>query len=249
MHFDRDVSVHRADLAVRGVNVASYSVTGFNYDLITHTATWTLGRAVANDRLVLNLAGDGASRQPFSSGLTILTGDVDRNGVVNSADLADVRRRLGRTASSTGSGAGAYSALADVNGDGRINSFDQTLVLRNMGRSIPAAPPAAAAVPVAAQACRPSIDQERVARLTAVRSAADRGSSRVNGSSLVKAMGLHRRRCRGREPRRFLFGPKSLPRSRHRIAGGGVAGESKFNRTIGTLVEPDRGQAAAGRGQ
>ena len=147
VHFDRDVAVHSADLSVHGVNVASYPVTGFVYDPAAHTATWTLAQPVTDDRLTLSLAGDGANRQTFSSSLSVLTGDVDRNGVVNAQDAADVRRRLGSSTTGTGTGAGAYSAFDDVNGDGRINALDQTLVLRRMGQALPAAPAAPAAAP------------------------------------------------------------------------------------------------------
>src|SRR5207253_2033791 len=40
--FDRPVAARQSDLAVRGVNLANYPVTGYAFDPATRTGTWTL---------------------------------------------------------------------------------------------------------------------------------------------------------------------------------------------------------------
>ena len=62
----------------------------------------------------------------------LLTGDVNRDGVVNILDLIRVARQLGQNVP-------ADSAV-DVNGDGVVNIFDLTLVAQGIGGA--AAPPA-----------------------------------------------------------------------------------------------------------
>ena len=62
----------------------------------------------------------------------LLTGDVNRDGVVNILDLIRVARQLGQRV--------AADSPVDVNGDGIINIFDLTLVAQGIGGA--AAPPA-----------------------------------------------------------------------------------------------------------
>ena len=74
VQFNKDVLVLDLDLAVRGVNVAGYPVIDFAYEEVSHTATWTLGRAVRNDKLLLVLDGspegitDAAARCSTATG-------------------------------------------------------------------------------------------------------------------------------------------------------------------------------------
>ena len=62
----------------------------------------------------------------------LLTGDVNRDGVVNILDLIRVARQLGQRVS-------ADSAV-DINGDGVVNIFDLTLVAQGIGKTTAAAP-------------------------------------------------------------------------------------------------------------
>ena len=63
IRFSEDVLVDPGDLAVRGVNVPEYALdpASFRYDADTRTATWRLanGQVFANDRLLLDLDGEG----------------------------------------------------------------------------------------------------------------------------------------------------------------------------------------------
>jgi hypothetical protein len=171
--FSGDVQVDQADLAVRGVNVASYPITGFVYDPVSHTATWTLGRTIGNDNLILDLDGDapngvhaaGAGGQfvdgdwttggTFPSGngtpggdfryrFKVLAGDVTRDGRVNAVDLSDAKRRLNRTPGD-GVVTGAYSAFDDVDGGGRINALDLSAIRQRLNQTLPATEPAGTA--------------------------------------------------------------------------------------------------------
>ncbi|MGB7159382.1 MAG: S8 family serine peptidase, partial [Tepidisphaeraceae bacterium] len=63
VRFSEDVVVSEDDLAVIGVNVASYGFAAatFSYDPVTFTATWTLAAPVAADKLLLDLDAAAAS--------------------------------------------------------------------------------------------------------------------------------------------------------------------------------------------
>jgi uncharacterized delta-60 repeat protein len=65
-------------------------------------------------------------------------GDATGDGAVNALDLADVKKRLGRSAGDGVSGNAAYSVFADANADGRIDALDLAVVKRRLGRAIDA---------------------------------------------------------------------------------------------------------------
>ena len=73
----------------------------------------------------------GPLKVQFTVEERLLTGDVNRDGVVNILDLIRVARQLGQSV--------AAGSPVDVNGDGVVNIFDLTLVAQGIGR---AAPPA-----------------------------------------------------------------------------------------------------------
>ena len=62
----------------------------------------------------------------------LLTGDVNRDGVVNILDLISVAQQLGKRLSS--------DSPEDINGDGIVNIFDLTLVAQGIGKATAAAP-------------------------------------------------------------------------------------------------------------
>jgi hypothetical protein len=182
--FSRDVLADVSDLAVRGVNVATYPVTTFAYNDLTHTATWTLGRSIANDKVMLDLDADGRSRgvrgsEPggqlldgewavggtYPSGdvtpggdfrfrLDVLGGDATRDGRVNALDMADAKRRNGRAAGDGVTGTAAYSAFADFDGGGRVNALDLAFVKGRLGQALPSTEPTATAALSAGEAQR-----------------------------------------------------------------------------------------------
>lgn len=67
--FDQNVQVDQADLGVRGIRVSNYPVTAFAYDAASRTATWTLGQAVVNDRILLDLDADSPNGVKNDSGV------------------------------------------------------------------------------------------------------------------------------------------------------------------------------------
>ncbi len=92
---------------------------------------------LALENFVLGSSGEKSiSAGPLEIQITVeerlLTGDVNRDGVVNILDLLRVARQLGQRV-------GADSPV-DINGDGIVNIFDLTLVAQGIGGA--AAPPA-----------------------------------------------------------------------------------------------------------
>jgi hypothetical protein len=139
--FDRDVSVDVADLAVTGVNTASYAFSAFAYDAATRTAVWTLATAISNERIAMTLDGDDASGDGndgvhtpagFYAGsdstyaLDVLFGDVSGDGTVN---LTDALLQRGRN--------GTSDIWADTNGDGTVNLVDALLLRGRNGTKLP----------------------------------------------------------------------------------------------------------------
>lgn len=61
--------------------------------------------------------------------LNMLSGDLNEDNVINSADYNIALRSLGATSVSSG-----WNMLADFNRDGLINSFDLSLVTKNLGK-------------------------------------------------------------------------------------------------------------------
>src|SRR5690606_31660890 len=58
--FSEDVHVFASSLSVSGVNTTAYGFSDFNYNPQTRVAVWTLDTPFNNDRLQLDLDGDGA---------------------------------------------------------------------------------------------------------------------------------------------------------------------------------------------
>jgi hypothetical protein len=76
---------------------------------------WSFGAPVVSNSLALVFSG------------ATLAGDVNRDGVVNCADVNLVRAGVGKRAGQAG-----YNVAADLNADGIINVLDVTLVSRNL---------------------------------------------------------------------------------------------------------------------
>jgi hypothetical protein len=168
MRFNRDVTLAQAALAIEGVN-GDYDVTGFAYNAATRTATWTLRAPLINDSVALGVAGASAATMLAAGGgavrLSVLPGDVNRDGRVNALDMAQVRAKMQTSTANPGAGSRRYSPFHDVNGDGRINERDVLLVRAGQSRTVPVAPPApvtpaAAGAPARRPATRPGVRQE-----------------------------------------------------------------------------------------
>ena len=133
-----------------------YRVVGFDYDFASFTATWTIERPIAADRVRLELSDDvsdlrgnaldgewedNASQYPsgdaeaggdFRFSFSVLAGDVNDDGAVNRADAAILASNFGvRTGATTGKG--------DLDGDGAVTVRDVLLLKRSLGQTLPAA--------------------------------------------------------------------------------------------------------------
>lgn len=87
-------------------------------------------------------SGDNAPGGNFTFRFNVVPGDVNRDGVVNAADLVQVRNRVGRTSLAHGATPFDYSAYADLNGDAVINATDLVLVRNRAGTALPPLPAA-----------------------------------------------------------------------------------------------------------
>jgi hypothetical protein len=158
--FTGDVLVDQADLRLRGVTVPEYPVSSRTYaydnELSVGTATWTLVRPLAADRLVLELEGDapdgireqlsgvfldgdgdGRAGGDYRLSFDALPGDGGMNGRVDALDFRAVRARETVSISNPGSAPFAYSPYRDLNGDGRINAVDVAEVRKRIGTFLP----------------------------------------------------------------------------------------------------------------
>ena len=150
VRFNRDVYLQTQDLHVAGAAVAEYPVLQLRYDGATHTATWSLARPVAADKLLLHVrsrvtdadgnpldgewadgadagpSGDGVAGGVFQFRVNVVAGDVNRGGAVNAADLTGVR-------------SGAYSPFRDTNGSGTVDAADYGVVRAAQRTALPAA--------------------------------------------------------------------------------------------------------------
>lgn len=82
---------------------------------------------------VSGIAGAGGTVLPDQDfSLRFLAGDVNRDGVVNSADVAALRSAYGKSQGDAG-----FDPAADVNADGVINSGDLAVVRESYGGSLP----------------------------------------------------------------------------------------------------------------
>ena len=158
--FSENVNVDQAAMAIVGVNVGTYAVSGFTYDSVNYAATWTLASPIGRDKLLLNLAsravtnaagnpldgewtdgssttsGNGTAGGNFQFRLNVLPGDVDNSGGVLSLDVNAIQNAVG-----SGTTRGAYSVYLDIDGSGTILSLDVNLAQSLVGGRLPAASP------------------------------------------------------------------------------------------------------------
>ncbi len=138
--FDADVEVNGDDLLITGVIGRDYFYSAFDYDPVTHKATWTLSSSISRDRLTLNLDGDNATSDvnrgvntagehlesgDVSMSLDVLYGDVDGSGTVN---LIDALFQRGRN--------GTDDIWADIDGSGTVNLIDALLLRGRNGTTL-----------------------------------------------------------------------------------------------------------------
>ncbi len=151
--FDAQVDIPPGALIVRDANQAQLNNYTAALDPSAQTLTLTFDAPVMNDRLTVvldysitggtGLALDGEIQDPADTSLpsgddqaggqavlrfTVIQGDVDRNGTVDSADGDVMLASLGRCSGETG-----YDATADLNLDGCVNVLDAAIYLLGDG--------------------------------------------------------------------------------------------------------------------
>lgn len=137
VRFAENATVAQNDLSLRDSQGNSYPISGFQYDSVTHSGTWTLGRSLSPGVVTVNFTNASVGNLPPTS-IRVSPGDVTGDGVVNHADLAGIVSRYGATTASS-----SYSAAHDINGDGKINLADlliqRSLFVSPSSNSSPAA--------------------------------------------------------------------------------------------------------------
>jgi hypothetical protein len=161
IRFNKDVTISQAALSLVGVNGGNLAVTAFEYDPLTHAATWTLAKALGTDAVQVSLAaggadavrddsgnaldgewsdgasavsGDGVAGGDFTFGIRVLPGDTNGDNVVNFADFVALSNHYGMPNAGTRGG--------DLDGDGMTSFSDFVVVSNHYGSVATEFPPA-----------------------------------------------------------------------------------------------------------
>ena len=110
------------------MNVADYAFSGFQYDPISHLATWTLSQSVAADKLLLDLDGHTAG--------AVADGESNKldGAWINPAWTYEAQAPTGGRYFPSGDGASGDFLFrinvlpGDVNQDGFVSLSDQVLI-------------------------------------------------------------------------------------------------------------------------
>ena len=164
--------VDQGDLSVRGVNVGQYPIVGFEYSFDPRayraTMTWTLGRPLGNDRVLVRLDvdsptgvrtgdfgdqlidGDGDYRigGDYVLRMNVLPGDVSGDGVVTATEFLSARSARLTSVSNAGVPPYSYYLADDVDGSGQINVIDMAHIRQRAHDRLPS-PQVPASAPVA----------------------------------------------------------------------------------------------------
>ncbi|RIK86697.1 MAG: hypothetical protein DCC67_02470 [Planctomycetota bacterium] len=125
------------DFDLRGVNQADYNplVTGFAYDPVSRTATFTLSQPIEADSLRVHIAGSGVQDAAghvqlgqYEFRFDVLPGDYGRSGLVDQLDLETWQGQFGLT---------DLAAGADGNADGLVDGADFLAWQRRHGELVP----------------------------------------------------------------------------------------------------------------
>jgi hypothetical protein len=162
--FNQDVNITAADLSVSGVSVVAYHFSGFHYDPVNCTATWTLNNVIDADRVRLDLdangmspvrnlngavldgewsnnvstmSGDGTEGGDFEFTFNVLPSDVNNSGSVSYADYGSIYHLDGETTATSG-----YKSAQDIDGSGVIDENDYQIVVDRLTQQLPTGQPA-----------------------------------------------------------------------------------------------------------
>lgn len=103
---------------------ANKFVTMFRFDTSANKQVYVgVSKIGADGKAAIKLSGSG-SYYAYIAETTMLTGDINNDGVVNALDAAAILKRCAGIAD------GANPAMADFNGDGKIDAFDAAEILK-----------------------------------------------------------------------------------------------------------------------
>ncbi|MEX0641281.1 MAG: Ig-like domain-containing protein [Pirellulales bacterium] len=130
LQFSGDLPLSIGDLVVRGANQALYPIESLVIDPVMHTAVWRLAQPILADKVLVELTSEGLA-ESIRLRMNVLPGDVNRDGIVNRADLLSGMRTF---LSQRGT---AIAARHDINGDGVTNLMDIVNIRNRQGRALP----------------------------------------------------------------------------------------------------------------
>lgn len=164
VQFNDAVIVDQNDLALYGAASATYTTSGFSYNIGSNVGTWSLPASFGAEKVRARLdastltaitdaagnqldgewvdgsssfsSGNGVQGGDFSFRFNVLPGDVNQNTLVQSNDGLLIQGALLTTP-----GVGAYTIYKDVNGNGLIQSNDFLNVQSRLLTTLPAGEP------------------------------------------------------------------------------------------------------------
>jgi hypothetical protein len=138
--FSDDVAVQEANLSLAGSS-SVYTFSGFHYNSSAREASWTLPSAIGVDKLIATLDGTTTFgvrsifggihlKTDFKLAFSVLPGDFNGDGVVNSQDLVGVRNEM------LGTGDPSQIGWADLDGNGKVDINDYNAVRKWIGKHL-----------------------------------------------------------------------------------------------------------------
>ena len=137
--FNEDVSASAGALQVQNLTSGlPVAPTGYSFDAVTHTATFTFGGPLTSGSYRATLlaadVSDASNVHPaadYPFNFFFLAGDVNHDGKVDFTDLVIVARNYGKSSAAFGDG--------DLDYDGKVDFNDLVILARHYGQTVPAA--------------------------------------------------------------------------------------------------------------
>jgi len=124
--FSTTVTVGSAAVTCGAGSVGSFTGNGTNTITVNLTGVTDIQRIT----VTLNSVSDGTNTGDIPISMGVLVADVNGNGVVNAADVALTKSKVGQSVDSS-------NFREDVNANGAINAVDVALVKSDVGHALP----------------------------------------------------------------------------------------------------------------
>jgi hypothetical protein len=121
-----------SDVSVQNATVTAGTGSANNFTVVGNAVTVSLTGVTNAQTITVKLAGvsDGINASDVQASMSVLIGDTNANGKVNSSDIAQVQSESGQQVAQT-------NFREDVTVSGTINSSDIALAQSNSGTALP----------------------------------------------------------------------------------------------------------------